>query len=236
MLHIENLWIHRGANYRIELPALHLAKGQIQAIIGASGCGKSTLLEMLGLILRPEGWGQFDLLINRQRLNIAALLASQQATALTAVRARHIGFVLQNGGLLPFLNVRQNIQLPRRLLGLPTKCAWVNDIIAYLELTPLLERLPAHLSMGQRQRVAFVRAIAHQPALLLADEPTAALDPPQARRLLALIIDIVKQYNIAALFVSHDWSLIHAYGIPALQGRPLPGGKGTVFIPHVAAA
>jgi len=231
MLHIQNLWVRRGADYRVELPQLHLACGQVKAVIGASGCGKSTLLEMLGLILRPNGLQHFSLQPAKvhTRLDIAAWLASGQERRLAAVRARHIGFVLQSGGLLPFLTVKQNIQLPRRLLGLPAQCDWVTQTLEHLDLLPLLHRLPGQLSIGERQRVAFVRAIAHRPALLLADEPTAALDPPQAKRLFSLIIETVQQFNIAALLVSHDWALVNACAIPTLYGQPLRSVNGTVF-------
>jgi len=230
MLHIQQLWVKRG-NYQIQLPQLHLARGQVKAVIGASGCGKSTLLEMLGLILRPDGVQHFSLQPDNihSSLNVGAWLADAQEQRLAAVRARHIGFVLQSGGLLPFLTVRQNIQLPRRLLGLPPKCNWVTQTLEKLELIPLLQRLPGQLSMGERQRVAFVRAIAHRPALLLADEPSAALDPPQAKRLFDLIIETVQQFNIAALLVSHDWALVDACALPTLWGQPLQNGHGTVF-------
>jgi len=231
MLHIENLWVKRGGNYRIQLPQLHLARGQVKAVIGASGCGKSTLLEMLGLILHPDGVQHFSLQPDNMKsgLDVRAWLADGQEQHLATARARHIGFVLQSGGLLPFLNVQQNIQLPRRLLGLPAKCDWVRQTVERLELTSLLHRLPGQLSLGERQRVAFVRAIAHRPALLLADEPSAALDPPQAQRLFSLIIETVQQFNIAALLVSHDWALVNACAIPTLYGQPLHGQTGTVF-------
>jgi len=231
MLHIENLWVRRGANYQVKLPHLHLARGQVKAVIGASGCGKSTLLEMLGLILQPNDVKHFSLRPNSHKtgLNVGAWLASGQEQRLAAVRARHIGFVLQSGGLLPFLTVQQNIQLPRRLLGLPAQCDWVAQTVEQLDLVPLLHRLPGQLSIGERQRVAFVRAIAHRPALLLADEPSAALDPPQAKHLFSLIIQTVQHFNIAALLVSHDWALVKACAIPTLYGKPLQGANGTVF-------
>jgi len=94
----------------------------------------------------------------------------------------------------------------------------------------LLDRFPARLSIGERQRVAFVRAIAHEPALLLADEPTAALDPPQARQLLDLMIGIARRARIAALVVSHDWALISASGLRTLHGRAGADSPVTAFV------
>jgi len=248
MLLIEDMWVARGADYRIELPRLRLARGQVRALVGASGCGKSTLLEMIGLILRPQGLGRFCLgegcaapaggdaagraLADQQTadtIDVAALLAAGAQQALAAIRARQLGFVLQTGGLLPFLSVHQNIALPRRLLGLPVADALISDALERLELLPLLDRLPGQLSIGERQRAAFVRAIAHRPQVLLADEPTAALDPPQAKRLFALMLEIAQRLNIAVLVVSHDWALVEACAINALHGRPQSGRAGTVF-------
>jgi len=252
MLLIEDMWVTRGADYRIELPHLGLERGQVRALVGASGCGKSTLLEMIGLILRPHGLGRFGLGESRavsdggdaagraladyqtaenaaDTIDVAALITAGAQRALAAIRARHLGFVLQTGGLLPFLSVRQNIALPRRLLGLPVEDVLISDALGRLELAPLLDRLPGQLSIGERQRAAFVRAIAHRPQVLLADEPTAALDPPQAKRLFALMLEIAQRLNIAVLVVSHDWALVEACSISALHGKPQRGRAGTVF-------
>ncbi|MDP3366629.1 MAG: ATP-binding cassette domain-containing protein, partial [Pseudomonas sp.] len=114
MLHIEDMRIRRGSDYQIVLPRLILGRGEVAAITGASGCGKSTLLEMIGLILRPDGLGQFRL-GDADGLDVAALLRDDRQAQLADIRAQRLGFVLQSGGLLPFLSVRQNIELPRRM-------------------------------------------------------------------------------------------------------------------------
>jgi len=231
MLHIENLAIHRGA-YRIHLPRLSLAHGEVAAITGASGCGKSTLLEMIGLILRPEQLDCYELTEGDEAaapLDIAALLRDDRQAQLADLRAQRLGFVPQSGGLLPFLDVRHNIALPRRMLGLPESGERVEEAIERLGLQPLLHKKPAQLSIGERQRVSFVRAIAHEPDLLLADEPTAALDPQQARRLFELIVETTRRLRIATLLVSHDWALLRACGIRRLVGVAERDGGGTVF-------
>jgi len=173
--------------------------------------------------------GQHSAAAAVETIDVAALLAAGTQQALAAIRARQLGFVLQTGGLLPFLSVAQNIALPRRLLGLPVKDALIGDALERLELAALLNRLPGQLSIGERQRAAFVRAIAHRPQVLLADEPTAALDPPQAKRLFALMLEIARRLNIAVLVVSHDWALVEACAINPLHGRPQRGRAGTVF-------
>ncbi|MBX8484115.1 ABC transporter ATP-binding protein [Pseudomonas cichorii] len=222
MLRIKGLKIQRGSGvnaHRVHVPELNLARGTVLAITGESGCGKSTLLETLGLLLAPEALGQYRL----GNQDIAALLAVDDQVALADVRARSLGFVLQSGGLLPFLKVRDNINLPRRLLGLSNKSAHVERAIAALHLEPLLDKLPQALSIGERQRVACVRAIAHQPQLLLADEPTAALDPHNARQLFELLLGLVDELGLSALVVSHDWSLVDSFGLPRLNAVNLPG-------------
>ncbi|AAY37667.1 MULTISPECIES: ABC transporter ATP-binding protein [Pseudomonas] len=222
MLQIKGLNVQRGSGvqaHRVQLPELSLTRGQVVAITGESGCGKSTLLEALGLLLAPESVAHYCL----DGMDIAALLKADDQPALADVRARSLGFVLQSGGLLPFLNARDNINLPRRLLGLASKSDHVERAIAALHLETLLDQFPQALSIGERQRVACVRAIAHQPRLILADEPTAALDPHNARQLFELLLGLVAELGLSALIVSHDWQLVNSFGITRLNAVSLPG-------------
>ena len=162
MLDIQGLRVARGTGaqvHRVCLPALQLGHGEIRAITGESGCGKSTLLEAIGLLLAPQALTHYRL--GRERVDICQLLQADDQSALAAVRSRQLGFVLQSGGLLPFLKVRDNISLPRRLLGLPARSSHVEKAVDVLRLQPLLDKYPQALSIGERQRVACVRAIAH---------------------------------------------------------------------------
>lgn len=222
ILEVSDLHVQRGQGaqaHRVHLPALSLAPGEIKAITGESGCGKSTLLEALGLLLQPRSLASYRL----GDEDVAALLLADQQKALAALRSRALGFVLQSGGLLPFLNVRENIALPRRMLGLPAHSPHVNKAIRVLRLDRLLDKLPKTLSIGERQRVACVRAIAHEPLLLLADEPTAALDPHTAQDLFELLLELVGELGLSALFVSHDWALVERFGLPRLVAYSSPG-------------
>lgn len=228
MIQIEGMAITRGDaqhGFRVALPSLTLEKGEICALTGLSGCGKSTLLEMIGLILRPDELAHFQLGDN---VIITQAILHNEQTQLASLRAKNLGFMLQSGGLLPFLTVIQNIQLPRKMLGLTQHSAWLDHAIEHLQLRPLLDRFPRQLSIGERQRAAFIRAIAHEPALLLADEPTAALDPHNAQALYALIVEMVKQLDISALVVSHDWSLVERFEFSHYHAQ-LQGG-GSVFL------
>ncbi|MCW2457032.1 UNVERIFIED_ORG: putative ABC transport system ATP-binding protein [Rahnella aquatilis] len=218
MLRIADLHVVRGQGtqaHHVCLPQLTLWPGQVVAVTGESGCGKSTLLEAVGLLLRPASIGRFELHDDIQ-LDVAALLNSNKQAELADIRARHLGFVLQNGGLLPFLSVQDNIRLPCQLLGRVPDKVMLSRVIDALKLGPLLGKYPAQLSFGERQRTAFARAIMHRPALVLADEPTAALDPYNAEQLFSLFIDLVAQEGMMALVVCHDWPLVQRFNLPCL--------------------
>ncbi|MDF7679326.1 ATP-binding cassette domain-containing protein [Enterobacteriaceae bacterium ESL0689] len=222
MLQINQLHVIRGSGpqaHHVWLPQLELQPGQVIAVTGESGCGKSTLLEAIGLLLRPATVERFLLDDTQQQQDVAALIRSNQQAELAAIRARQLGFVLQNGGLLPYLTVRDNIQLPGQLLNMAVDKQRLDRVIERLKLAPLLTRYPAQLSFGERQRTAFARAVAHHPCLVLADEPTAALDPHNARQLFSLFIDLVKQEGMMALVVCHDWPLVQRFNLPCLTAR-----------------
>lgn len=230
MLHIEQLHVTRGQGaqaVRIELPALSLMPGKVLVITGPSGCGKSTLLEMVGLILAPDQVARFEL--GPAREDVAQHWQMNNTRARAQLRARQLGFMLQSGGLLPYLSVAQNIALPCQMLNVPMAPHVVQGIEA-LGITPLLNKAPRQLSIGERQRVAFLRALAHGPGLLLADEPTAALDPDNADRLFDMMLDIARLSNTAVLLVSHDLPRVQARQLPCLTGRALCPGQVT-FLP-----
>lgn len=220
ILDLVDMEVSRGTavdTYHVSLPALRLNAGEVAAIVGPSGCGKSTLLEAIGLLLKPISVRRYvfcseDLTLDMKRP------PKERESHWSTLRQYFLGFVPQSGGLLPFLNVRHNIDLPRKIVGLTNRDALLEDVIHRLRLNRLLEQMPAQLSIGERQRVSFARAIAHRPQLLLADEPTAALDPILAQDLFNLIIGIARDFNIAALIVTHEWSLVRDVGIRQFVG------------------
>ncbi|WP_447927242.1 ABC transporter ATP-binding protein [Vreelandella sp. EE27] len=230
MLNIKELRAVRGAGqeqHEVYLPDLMLAAGQVSAVVGPSGCGKSTLLEAIGLLLTPQSLGRYTL--GPTNIDVAALLHHNDERALANLRSKDIGFLLQNGGLLPYLSVQENIMLPRRLLGLSPHSDRVQHAYRVLGLEQLLNKRPGALSIGERQRTAFVRAMAHEPRLLLADEPTAALDPHSGTRLFDLIVSLVQELDMAALVVSHDASLVARFKLPKLTANVAPGGCRFAF-------
>ena len=127
-----------------------------------------------------------------------------------------MGYLPQTGALLPFLTVRQNIELVQRLSG-RGDAALLREISRRLDLDGLAAEAPAQLSVGQRQRVAIARAIAHEPSFVLADEPTAALDPANARTVLELLLDLVREIGCGLLLVSHEPELALRFGLEPLR-------------------
>ena len=134
--------------YSLVIPALHLRAGEQLAIVGPSGCGKSTLLDMLALVLAPDRIGQFEF----NQIDMGELWRADRQTALAQLRRRHLGYVLQTGGLLEFLDVRGNIALPRQLLGLKDDGS-VARLAEQLQISDQLHKRPAALSVGQRQHI-----------------------------------------------------------------------------------
>ncbi|MGY2398412.1 ABC transporter ATP-binding protein [Pseudomonas sp. SDO5271_S396] len=194
--------------YSLVIPALQLGAGEQVAIVGASGCGKSTLLDLLALVLAPDQAGQFEF----HQQDIGGLWRADRQSTLAALRSRHLGYVLQTGGLLGFLDVRGNIALPRQLLGLKDDGS-VTRLAEQLEISDQLAKQPAALSVGQRQRVSCARALAHAPQLVLADEPTASLDPLNAERVMQALLAQTRERRAACVIATHDEPLARASGL-----------------------
>ena len=216
MLTLKDVSHRRGQgkqSFTIEVPELKIAQGEIIALTGASGSGKSTLLEIIGLILKPRSMGQFNI----ADYDIANYWGKASKSRLSSLRAEYLGFVLQTGGLLPYLSVIDNINLSRSILGLNRTDSFVFEICELLGIKHLLQRKPEQLSIGERQRTAIARALAHQPKLLLADEPTAALDPYHADQVMKLLIRLTKELNLTSIIVTHDWNRVKEMGIREIK-------------------
>lgn len=177
------------------LPDLSISEGQTLGIKGRSGAGKSTLLLTLCGLHRPFS--------GDVRWQNQSLFHWTEAKRLD-LRQRHIGFVFQSHHLMPGLTVADNLDLPLRLSGRKPDPARRLALIEPLGLAPLLKRKPSTLSQGQRQRVALVRAVIHRPALVLADEPTAALDTQTASDLMQVLLDLTRQDGLALILAAHD--------------------------------
>lgn len=199
------------------MPRLDVPRGAKLALIGESGSGKSTLLELLAMILMPSAAGEFSFSPAKDApvSDLYAIWSERASDTLSELRSRHIGYVLQHGGLLPYLTVRRNIELPRMLLGLPLDGV-ADSLAAKLGIAPQLDKLPSALSVGQRQRAAIGRALAHEPPIVIADEPTAAIDPLRSQRIVALLVDLVEALGVTLILATHAHELVREGGFTLL--------------------
>ena len=208
-----------GASFELLVPKLSIAVGELVVLQGISGSGKSTLLDILALALRPDQVTQFHFSpVSNVSADTGKLWQENKVDALGRLRGEHIGYVLQTGGLLTFLTVRENMALSCRLLGRQVKPT-VEELAEQLGISEQLDKLPGQLSVGERQRVAIARALAHRPSVVLADEPTASVDPLNAEVILKLFLDLVQRFKVTAIIASHDWQRIAATGFKLLQHR-----------------
>jgi putative ABC transport system ATP-binding protein len=212
--------------FELVIEEFSITRGEALALVGPSGSGKSTLLDLLALARRPSTTGRF-LLTPRagKAIDLGAVWRAEDDNSLTAIRAAHFGYILQTGGLLPFLSVRRNIALSQAVLGRPDP-AHIEALAARLEIAPLLERMPATLSVGQRQRVAITRALAHRPEILLADEPTASVHPALADTVLALLLEQAREQDTALILATHDPDRAARHGFTILPIRTEAGSAG----------
>jgi len=210
----------KGVAFRLRVPSLRIDQGEKIALIGESGSGKSTLLDMLAFILQPSGAGSFRFRPDEDKepLDVSACWQAGKLNTLGEMRKRHIGYVMQTGGLLPYLTVRENINLSRSVLGLKRDDT-VEHLAEVLGIENQLGKLPDALSTGERQRVAIGRALAHQPAVVIADEPTASLDPYAAETVMSLFLALAAEFNSTVILASHAWRHVKALGLRRLAHR-----------------
>lgn len=196
----------REKGYRLIVKNLAIAKGARVALTGPSGCGKSTTLDMLGLSLSPDSADEFTFAPLNRQIDILALWQSRSLDALASLRLEHLGYVLQSGELLPFLSAGANMTLTARLAGVSEAEAEANarDLAAKLGIASLWHAMPDTLSVGERQRAAIARALAARPQVILADEPTAALDPIHAEKVMDVFLECVMNYGSALILVTHN--------------------------------
>ena len=176
---------------------LTLQPGSFVAVVGPSGSGKSTLLNIVGGLDSPtEGSVEVD----------GHDITSLSRTALSRLRLRKIGFVFQAYNLLPVLTAYENAEYVLLLQGVPAKKRRekVMALLKRVGLQGLEKRFPRQLSGGQQQRVAVARAVAAEPALILADEPTANLDSKTAEGLIDLMVELNQEKGVTFLFTTHD--------------------------------
>ena len=177
--------------------SFNVEEGEFVAIMGPSGSGKTTLLNLISLIDTPTSGQILFNDIEPHTLN---------STELAYFRRRQLGFVFQDFNLLPLLTAAENIVLPLTLDNQPIRLMEerLQELVDKLNIHAFLEKHPNEMSGGQAQRIAIARALIHQPALILADEPTGNLDSNASREVLELLSSINREQRSTILMVTHD--------------------------------
>lgn len=171
--------------------------GEFLGIMGSSGSGKSTLLNCIATVTRPDGG---TITMNDRPIH------TLKGKALSDYRGKEIGYLFQNFELLDHLTGRENILLPLSLHGVPEKESRerLEELSSYLEVTDVLHKFPSQMSGGQKQRIAAARALILKPGLILADEPTGALDSKNAKTLMEKLSGLNQKEHATILMVTHD--------------------------------
>jgi putative ABC transport system ATP-binding protein len=207
-LHIGQMTIllrDQDREFELAIEDIGLPAGQAAVLTGASGSGKTLALELLGLLRAPSSTSEYSLTLpDGGSKDLAGLWArGTRNDALTNERGHLFGFVPQTGGLMPFLSVAENIALPQKLTG-RIDFDWCDELTRRLGLSDVAHMAPGALSIGQRQRTSIARSLSHRPAFVIADEPTAALDPDSADAVLDLLLEQAHSQNCGVILASHD--------------------------------
>lgn len=176
---------------------LVLETGKMIALLGPSGAGKSTLNKAIGLVSLPERGmlqmrGKVVVTDGRPLVDVAEL------------RRHYLGFVFQKANLIPFLRARENVEIAAEIGGSPSPKRRAVELLESLGLGHRVDAWTDTLSGGEQQRVAIARALANRPSLILADEPTAALDRERGRQVMELLRRVAREHDAAVLVVTHD--------------------------------
>lgn len=176
---------------------MDVARGEFVSVVGASGCGKSTLMNIIGLLDKPTTGGYWFNGVNMLELH---------DNELAHYRSENIGFVFQNFSLIGRISAQKNVELPMMYAGMGRKerADRARELLDMVGMGDRLGHQPNQLSGGQKQRVAIARALANNPDLLLADEPTGALDSSTGRLVMDLFHDLNQTHGKTIVFITHN--------------------------------
>ncbi len=209
-IHIEGLSKRFGkgdtAVYALKDVNMQVAPGEVVGLIGPSGSGKSTLLKCLGAVIDPSA--------GRMTLGDEVIYDDGwKVRDLRALRRDKIGFIFQSPYLIPFLDVTDNVALLPMLAGISNakSRARALELLTALDVHHRAHAMPSQLSGGEQQRVAIARGLVNRPPVILADEPTAALDGVRAMAVIRIINEMARQFNTAIIVVTHDEKIIPTF-------------------------
>jgi putative ABC transport system ATP-binding protein len=186
--------------------SLTLEHGTVAALLGPSGSGKSTLIKALGFVSPADSGEVFfeDRLVVKD---------ARPLTDLARLRREHLGFVFQKANLTSFLNARENVEIACEFGGKADGRKRARELLSYLDVANREHSYPEMLSGGEQQRVAIARALANDPSLILADEPTAALDSVRSRTVMELFRKVAHERGAAVLVVTHDHRALDVFDV-----------------------
>ena len=195
---VSKLYESAGQSIRaVDQVSVNVKQGEFVALVGPSGSGKTTLLALLAGLLRPS---EGDIHIDNEPL------WQMSDGERTRFRGEKIGFIFQSSNLVPYLNALENVELMLKLNGRLDRAGreWAKDLLRQLGLEKRMDNLPSQMSGGQQQRVAIARALVHEPAVVLADEPTASLDTERAYQVVQTLGTLIHAQKRAGIMVTHD--------------------------------
>lgn len=191
----------------LNVPAFAVDAGEQVALVGSSGGGKTTLLHVIaGIVTADSGAIVIDV-----ASGAATDLAKLGEADRDRFRGQHLGYIFQTHHLLPGFTALENVLLGMSFTGRAVDRAWAEHLLAEVGLKDRLHYRPAKLSVGQQQRVAVARALANRPGLVLADEPTGALDPANAEQVIGLIRKLCDEVRASLLIVTHDRTIAQQF-------------------------
>lgn len=224
MIHVRDLSLIRqaradGPEYHLAVPDFEVTPGARVGLIGESGSGKTTFLELLGLLAWPDTLERFDFAPEQGGpvVDLVPSIRGRHATQLSSLRSNCIGFVMQDGGLLPYLTVRENAELSLNLSGRRRPKIGIEDLAEMMGISGCLDRYQSELSGGQRQRAAVLRALSPGVPLLLADEPTASLDPGSSRKVIEAMLASADVLAATLIIATHNAKLLTDNGFEIVR-------------------
>lgn len=207
----------RERSFCLNIPSFSLQEGDKKAIVGATGSGKTTAIDLLALASRPQTSDYFELIGDEfGTIDVSAKAIRRENGRLAQLRAHLFGYVVQTSPLFSFLTVKENVAVQQKLAGRRDD----DYIMALLQAVGLGNDGDAHpkdLSIGQRQRTAIARALAHRPAFLMCDEPTGALDDETANICMEMITSVAEYTGTAIVMITHDVGLATRHGFSLVK-------------------
>lgn len=219
----------------LDVPTFSIDAGEQVALLGSSGSGKTTLLHVIAGIVAPDsGMVMVETMPGSSGVGVKVNTALLSEAARDRFRGEHIGYIFQTHHLLPGFTALENVLLGMSFTGRSADRAWAERLLTEVGLKDRLHYKPSKLSVGQQQRVAVARALANRPSLVLADEPTGALDYVNAQQVLDLIRKLCDEVKSSLLIVTHDRSIaaqlsrtVDLYDINRAATRPANFGGVT---------